>query len=197
MGQRICFYKINSPFTLKEWICEEFNVFRNWYLDIYVSGENRDEYILCKYLTKIINFKKEFNELSNELLNEIMAEFIGVYCDLTQTKKIELMEPFMNKRRYDKSTKLILNTSDKELICLWKIIINGRSIKDGKCFKSFTNDYKVGYLSSNECKKLEEKIKQYFGNINADTLTEENEGIVYALQAINEMQGKDMVIGIE
>ncbi|MDR1157393.1 MAG: hypothetical protein LBK75_03680 [Oscillospiraceae bacterium] len=158
-----------------------------------------DEYVLYKHLTKSIDLKDGFEELSDELLNEITAEFIGAYCDSAGNKEIELLKPFMNKWRYNESTKLILKTNDVDMIRLWEIIINGRSIKDGKRFKSFTNDYKVGYLSGSEYKKLNEKLKNHFGDINMDTLNEQNEGMAYVSQAINEMEkhGGEMIIGIE
>jgi hypothetical protein len=48
-------------------------------------------------------------------------------------------------------------------------------------------------------KKLNKKLKNYFGNINMDTLNEQNEGIAYVSQAINEIEkhGGEMIIGIE
>jgi hypothetical protein len=202
MGQRISFYKNNSEYSIKELLIENYSVFKDWYLNVYLSDEEKNNYILYKYLIKNINLKDNFKNLKHKLINEILADFVGCYCNTTeiinkQDRYLELILPFVNKWNYNDSTKEVYKIKDKQFINLWNIIINGRSLKDDKKFESYTNEFKVGYLSRNEYDILKEKIEHNFKNIEINN--KETFGISCALQAINEMgnYNKEMVITIE
>jgi hypothetical protein len=193
MSQRICFYKNKSQLFLKGLVCECLNEFKEWYLNIYLENEEKDNYVLYKHLNKIIDLNNEFNEMEQELIDEITAEFIGTFLDIEQQNYIELVFPFVNKIYYIKNTEDILKTEDSDFIKLWDIIIKGRSIKNNKFFDGYTNNYKIGFLSKSEYLDIKEKIEKHFTN-----KIKKDNGFGLVLQAIENMNlCKEMIITIE
>ena len=192
MGQRICFYKNKSQFFLKELVCECFSEFKEWYLNVYLENEEKDEYILYKYLSKIIDLSNIFDDTEQKVIDEITADFVGGFLDTKNQNHAELVLPMMYTRHYVENTEDILKTQDNDFIELWNIIINGRSIKNNKPFDSFTDDLKIGFLTKNEYLNLKGKIEKYFS-------TEMDiKGVKFVLQAIENMNlCKEMIITIE
>lgn len=172
MGQRISYFKNNFGKTLKDLIFENFSSFRQWYLEMDKSSmadfkEPFGNEKVKNYFNLNPNFETDFEKLDKKLVDELTSEFIGSYCDLTDrdSKLLELFGPTMNKWRYVKSGEIILLTKDEDFIRLWNYVIKGRSLKDNAQFDSYTNDYKIGFLTFGEHRLLKEKIESYFGTI--------------------------------
>ena len=132
-----------------------------------------------------------------------------------------------NKLEYDKSTEMVLQTSDKDFIKLWNFLIQGRYLKDIEEFDSFTNDYKIGFINRQEYLLLKSKIEFHFGNketirqkywSNSEKLQLENaiknstngsyslighkpksSGLEYVLDALNKLteKNKELITAIE
>jgi hypothetical protein len=231
MGQRLSYFKNNFDKGLKDLIVENFVEFRQWYLDYDKSSmvefnEPFGSEKLKVYFRKKTDFKSEFDKLDKKLIDEVTSEFIGTYYDLThhENECLEFFGPSMSIWRYEESNKMILATKDIQLLKLWNFIIKGRSIADNLEFNSYTNEYKIGFLSRQECYLLKNKIEQYFGDIetirlkywtkkervqlenaiaeNSYSLTGHNpksSGLEYVLTAINELNehNKELIAGIE
>lgn len=172
MGQRISYFKNNFEKKLKEIIFENFSSFRQWYLDTDKSSmEEFNEPFgnekLKSYFKQNTDFKTDFDNLDKNLIDELTSEFIGSYCDLTDrdSNLLEFFGPTMSKWHYDPSNEMVSATKDKDFIRLWNYIVKGRSLKDNAEFDSYTNEYKIGFLTFNEHRLLKEKIETYFGNI--------------------------------
>lgn len=172
MGQRISYFKNNFDKKLKEIIFENFSSFRQWYLDTDKSSmEEFNEPFgnekLKSYFKQNTDFKTDFDNLDKNLIDELTSEFIGSYCDLTDrdSNLLEFFGPTMSKWRYDPSNEMVSATKDKDFIRLWNYIVKDRSLKDNAEFDSYTNEYKIGFLTFNEHRLLKEKIETYFGNI--------------------------------
>lgn len=152
MGQRISYYKNNYNKGLKEIIFENIILFRQWYLDKdKTSMEEFNEPFgneeLKTYFKKESNLITDFENLDKKLIDELTSEFIGSYYDLTHQKNnfLEFFGPTMSVWRYRKSSKLVFETKDQELIRLWTFLTEGRSLKDDLNFESISNDYKIGF----------------------------------------------------
>jgi hypothetical protein len=172
MGQRISYYRNNFKKELQDIIFENFSAFRQWYLETEKSsmdefGEPFGNEMLIAYLKENPDFEIDFSRLNKKLIDELTAEFIGSYCDLTDTEGtiLELFGPAYNKWRYNSGTEMVLKTKDADFIRLWNFVIKGRSLSDGQDFDSFTNDYKIGFLTFSEQRVLKAKIEIHFGNI--------------------------------
>ena len=174
-------------------------------MNVYLKEEVKDDFILYKYLRKGINLQNNFENMEQDLVDEIMQEFIGCYCDFEEGQHLlKIIGPLLSKWRYYKSTKIVLETNDKEFIKLWNFIIKGRSLKNiDNNFNGYTNEFKTGFLSEFEYKKLEEKIVYYFEKIkiindNKTRVDNDYSGLSYVLEAIKEMEfGNEMITAIE
>ena len=113
------------------------------------------------------DFIEDFEKLDKKFIDELTSEFIGVYYDYTHQENniLESFGPAMSIWRYRESTKLVLETKDFEFINLWKFVTEGRSLKDGLNFDSFTNEYKISFINRAEYQLLKSKIEYYFGKI--------------------------------
>lgn len=208
MGQRITYFKSNSGKGLKETIFDHSPSFRQWYLDTAQSSvEEFNEPFgnenLKNYLKQNTDFKTGFDNLEKNLVDELTAEFIGSYCDLIDRDNnlLMLFGPAMNKWRYAESSEMVLATKDEDFIRLWNYIIKGRSLKDNADFDSYTNDYKIGFLSFTEYMILKEKIETYFGNIEVikKKSNPESSGLEFVLQVLDEIADSrnELITGIE
>lgn len=172
MGQRISYFKNNFDKGLKDLIVENFYGFRQWYLDrVKLSKKEYNEpygnEILINFLLQKEDLKIDFKELDKQLLDELIAEFITDFCDIADgdDKILEFFGPTTNKRRYNESTEMVLQTNDNDFVQLWNFIIKGRSLKDNAAFNSYSNECKVGFLTFNEHRLLQTKIELHFGDI--------------------------------
>lgn len=172
MGQRISYFKNNFSKGLKDLIFENFSSFRQWYLDTDKSSlEEFNEPFgnenLKNYLKQNTDLKTDFDKLDKKLIDELTAEFIASYCDLTDRNSnlLQFFGPTMSRWRYEQSSEMVLETKNEDFIRLWNYIVKGRSLKDNSDFNSYTNDYKIGFLTFNEHRLLKEKIETYFGKI--------------------------------
>jgi hypothetical protein len=210
MGQRISYYRNNFKKGFKEIIFNNFSAFKEWYLEMDNSSmEEFDEPFgnetLIIHLKQSPDLKTDFPNLDKKLVDELTSEFIGSYCDLTdrENKILELFGPSINTRRYLESDEMILKTNDEVLIRLWNFIIKGRSLSDNGYFHSFTNDYKIGFLTYDEQRILKTKIENHFGNIELIRQISgpyaEIVGLECVLQVLNEMtaDNKDLITAIE
>ncbi|SHE65329.1 hypothetical protein SAMN04488522_101819 [Pedobacter caeni] len=171
MGQRISFFKNNFNKGLKDLIFENFSAFRQWHLDSAKSSmedlnEPYGNEILENYLHQENNLKKDFHKLDKRLIDELTAKFVADYCDTTdgEGKILEFLEPSVNKWRYEASTEMVMQTGDKDFVQFWNFLIRGRSLKDNADFDSYSNDFKIGFLTFDEHQLLKAKIELYFGN---------------------------------
>jgi hypothetical protein len=172
MGQRISFFMNNYRKQLKDLVFENFFAFRIWYFEYYNEAnyepnENFGNEELKNYLIQGTDFKVDYNSLDRQLIDELIAEFIVGYCDTTdrEGKILEFLGAPINKWRYEGSTEMVLQTTDKDFITLWNFIIFGRSLKDNVEFNSYSNDFKIGFLTFDEHRILKLKIEFHFGNI--------------------------------
>ncbi|GAA0722191.1 hypothetical protein GCM10009430_24350 [Aquimarina litoralis] len=168
MGQRIHFYKNNWNNELEDLILENYSDFAEWYVKRnQASLEEFDEMYgteqLIDFFNSNRNIETNLKELDKKLLDELVAEFVCEYSE--SIKVLDFFGPSMNKWKYIESTKLVSKTKDSEFITLWGYLINGRSLKNSEKFDSYTNEYKIGYLSYEEHSKLKELIIQYFGDL--------------------------------
>lgn len=232
MGQRISFFRNNFSYDLKSLLKVNYEDFKQEYLkyekdSLQEFNEPFGNEELKKFLIKNCELP-DFNILDKKIIDELTAEFIGFYCDLFDKNAniLDFFGPCMNKKNYHRSNELILKTKDKRLIKLWNYLIKGRSLKDYNEFKSYTNDYQIGFLCKKEIEELKNKITQYFGDkkqIREKYWTEKEKefeiaqlkskdgsfslfdhhpksaGIEYILQAIDEMTNRndELITGIE
>jgi hypothetical protein len=210
MGQRISYYRNNFKKGLKEIIFNNFSAFKEWYIETDKSSmEEFDEPFgdetLIIYLKQNPDLKTDFPKLDKKLVDGLTSAFIGSYCDLTdrENKIFESFGPSINTRRYQESGEIVLRTNDEILIRLWNFIIKGRSLSDNGDFDSFTNDYKIGFLTFEEHRVLKAKIETHFGNIELIRQISgpctETIGLECVLQALNEMtaDNKELITAIE
>lgn len=177
MGQTILYFKNNFNKGLKDIIFENYPSFRQWYLDTdkFSIEEYNEQYgneMLIKYFKQDRDLTSDFGKLDNRLIDELTAEFILNYYDRGYSdligRNIVLLEEFgppVNKWRYGQSDEMVFATQDDDLIRLWNFIVKGRSLKDNSFFESYANDFKIGFLTLNECKFFKEKVEFYFGDI--------------------------------
>jgi hypothetical protein len=197
MGTRVSFYKINPPYScLKNVIFEKFDDFREWYM-AYPDEMNIN---LLKYFESDSLFKANFDILDQKLVDEITSDFVGLFDD-TLKQFLKHFGPDVHPRWYINSTDLIVETKDETIIESWEIILNGRSIKNGKYFNGYSNDFKIGFLSNLEWNKLREKMEFYFKNIEnvKDRFKEEERlGVEYLLTSLDETKNyhNEIVISI-
>ncbi|WP_298514484.1 hypothetical protein [uncultured Kordia sp.] len=223
MGVRIHFYKNNSGKEIEDLILEHYSDYAQWYVNRNeASIEEFDEIYgtveLIDFFSNNKTIDNNINHLDKKIVDEMTVGFVVEYSEYN--KVLEGFGPMMNKWRYQKSTKLVLETKDDEFIKLWKYLIYGRSLKASEEFNSYTNDYKIGFLSFKEHSKLEELIIDYFGDLEGmkekywtDSEKEELEiaiqnsvngvyslsdhnpitsGLEYVLEALNEMKTGEM-----
>ena len=204
MGLRITYYRNNDGKTLKDLIIQNYVQFREWYLQQEkISKEEFNELFgneqIKHYLHNNEYVMGDFEPIDKRLIDELTSEFLATYLDLANRPDslVELVGPCMNKFHYPQSNHLVSATNDHEFIGLWNYIINGRSLKDGSFFNSYTNDNKIGYLSISETKLLKDKIEKYVWN--ADILSEKHWGLELVLEAINCVDEKnaELIIGID
>ena len=196
MGTRLSFYKINPPYShLKEVIFENFECFRNWYLE-YPDEINTN---IFEYIENENLFINNFNILDQRIVDEITSCFLGLF-DNSMGAFFKYCGPDVRPIHYINSTNLIMKTGDEMLIEFWNIMINGRSIKNGKYHNGYDNDFKVGYLSKIECNKMSEKMKKYFIDIeNIIKITGGKKlGIECILQLFNDIENykNELVISV-
>lgn len=172
MGQRISFLRNNEHKGFKDLLFEHFTPFREWYLEMDRSSQEEfnetfGEESIKNYLASTPDFKNDFDQLDKRLIDEITSAFIGYYCDIAAEAQdlLELFGPTMKVHSYASSTEMILAANDREFIQLWNYLINdGRSLKDLQVFDSYTNEFRIGFLTDDECRRLKEKIEHYFGD---------------------------------
>ena len=229
MGVRIHFYKNNIGKKLRDLICENYSDFAHWYINRNESSiEEFDEIYgteqLIDFFSENKNIEGNLNLLDKKLVDEMTAEFVAEYSEYSKT--LEFFGPSMSKWRYKESTNLVLGTKNNEFIRLWSYLINGRSLKESEKFDSYTNEYKIGFLSFKEHSKLKELIVEYFGDLNdmrekhwtnsekeklknainnsvngTYSLTDHNpvtSGLEYVMEALNEiLEETELITGIE
>ena len=181
MSARISYFRNNFTVELKELIFARFSAFREWYLETDKSSttefnEPFGNEILKNYLRSETDLKIDFNTIDKKLVDELTSEFIANYYGSAYfaDNELILLDPCVSKWRYDTSSEMVLKTCDQDFIKVWNYIINGRSLKDGKEIDSYSNEYKIGYLTFDERKFLQKKIKTIFGDIER---LKENESI--------------------
>jgi len=188
MGKRLSFYKINPPYShLKEVVFERFDDFRKWYLEY----PNEININILKYIENDNLFKINFDMLDQQIVDEIVSCFLGLFDD-SENIFFKPFGPDVHPKKFTSSTNLVLETKDTTLIGLWKILFNGRSLKDGKYFNGYNNDFKIGFLSNIECDQFKEIMAKYFINIEYvknNFKEEEGLGIVLLLTVLNEIMG--------
>ncbi len=230
MGVRIHFYKNNTSKKLRDLISDNYSDFAHWYVNRNESSIKEFDEIygteeLIHFFSENKNIEANLNLLDKKLVDEMTAEFVAEYSEYSKT--LDFFGPTMSKWRYNESTKLVLETKNNEFIKLWGYLINGRSLKESEEFDSYTNEYKIGFLSSKEHSKLKELIIKHFGDLkgmkekywtNSEkkklenainnskngtySLTDHNpvtSGLEYVMEALNEIKTSEteLITGIE
>lgn len=208
MGQRISYFRSKSGKTLIELIIEHFEAFRKWYL---ATDDEFNGFFGSKelriYLRLKPDFPTEFEKIDKHLIDELTSEFIGNYCDwrLKDGAVLELFGPLMSRWRYNDSTTLVANSGNQEFLTLWNYLMEGRSLKNKAEFDSYTNEYRVGFLSHEERGKLKKYIETFFAKdfkLDTNILSKSNldiSGLEFVLDALNEVNDFDgeIITGIE
>ncbi|WP_108869310.1 hypothetical protein [Aquimarina aquimarini] len=168
MGIRIQFFKSKLDKELKDLIFENYSDFAKWYVDRNnASIEEFDETYgtkqLIDFFTQNKKISKDLNLLPQKIIDEMTVEYVVEYP--ASQSILELFGPSMKKWRYNKSTQLVLETKDHEFIKLWRYLINGRSLKNSEEFDSYTDEYKIGFLSFKEHSTLKKLILKHFGDL--------------------------------
>jgi hypothetical protein len=172
MGQRISYFKNDHGKGLKDLLIENFSAFKIWYLDydkdsIEEFNEPFADETFKAHLVAVNDLALDFKNLEKKFIDELTSEFIGIYYDYTHqgNDMLTFFGPTMSIWRYQESDDMVLSTKDPDFINLWNFLIKGRSLKDNQAFGSYTNEYKIGFLSQDENKQLKSKIEHYFGDI--------------------------------
>lgn len=203
MGSRISYFRNNDGKTLKQLLVAHYAQFREWYLQqqkISKTSFNEEfgSEFVKNYMYKNAIIPSDFSGINSRLIDELASEFLANYLDSNydSVPLIEMVGPCVNKFRYRESTELLATTNDHEVIRLWNYIVDGRSIKDGNDFDSYTNDNRVGYLSSEEAKILKTKIGQYY---HASKSSPQNEGFELVLDAISYIDARhaELIVTID
>lgn len=165
MGLRIHFYKNNCDKTVKDLVIENYLNFSQWYVkrnnaSMKEFGEMYGTKELIDFFSKNDNLVG-IDLIEKKILDELVAEFVSEFTDTHGY--LDFFGPTMGKWRYQGSTDLILKTKNQEFIKLWSFLINGRSLNESQEFNSYTNEYKIGYLSFKEHTILKQMIFEYFG----------------------------------
>jgi hypothetical protein len=203
MGSRISYFRNNDGKTLKVLLVEHYAQFRVWYLEqqerskAEFNEEFGSEYVK-NYMYKNTIMPTDLSGISDRLIDELASEFVANYLDsnFDSIALLETVGPCVNKARYGEATKLLVAMKDEEVVRLWSYIVNGRSIKDGGTFDSYSNDNRVGYLSSEEIGMLKTKIEQYYPASNSVL---RNEGFELVLDAISNIDSRhnELVVTID
>lgn len=169
MGIRIHFYKNNFSTGLKNLILENYSDYAEWYLNKNKSSVEEFNEIygtkeLIDFFSKNRSIENDLSLIDKKLVDEMTAEFVLEYSEFNGC--LDFFGPSMGKWRYQESTNLVLKTKNEEFIKLWKYLTQGRSLINSGKFDSYTNDYKIGYLSLKEHQILKEMIGEYFGDLN-------------------------------
>lgn len=187
MGSWINYFKNNNSKKLKDLIFENYSSFRQWSLDL-------DQWEIFKnHLPECVNLN--FDSIDKKIVDELTSDFIGFYCDSGPGN--ELFQSFgssLYKRSYYKSDEIVMETNDAEFIRLWNFLIKGRSLKDNMNFNSFTNEYKIGFLTCAEYKLLKEKIETHFDDLETMRTSEDFIGLKCVLQALDRLDSRNIEI---
>ncbi|XZF13964.1 hypothetical protein ACTHGU_19470 [Chitinophagaceae bacterium MMS25-I14] len=193
-----------EPKHLKDLMFENYADFRQWFTDEHKNSMKEFNQPLAD--ERLISFLKTtddleacFNDLDKNLIDELTSVFIGIYWDWSGNHTLDLIGPLINKWRYSESTKLVIHTGNAEFIKLWSFLINGRSLKDNEAFDSYTNNYYIGFLTRDECFRLQKFIQQYLATMESIKELENTEGLKYVLQAIKKLgdNSYELITGVE
>ena len=198
MGQRTVYYKPTNGRTLRENLKRDYKQFRDWVLKSNDQSLTEDnERLINADLEMLLNENPtdKFEEWSQESLDNLVFEYLLTYCDYGPgQEEFKIVGPMMSTWRYEKSSKLINGTSDKDLMTIWNYLIKGRSIKNNSSFISSHNDGQViGFWDWSERDFLSQRLVKF------DKGLKDNEGIEYVLSVIDELKNdkSDLIINVE
>lgn len=198
MGRRTVYYRPTNGETLRENLKTDYGQYRDWILtSTDQSLREYNERLINADLEKLL---KEYptdklEDWSQEHIDNLVFEYLLTYCDYGPgQEKFKIVGPMVYTRGYEKSHKLINESSDKDLMTIWNYLIKGRSIKNNNPFISPDNDGQViGFWDWSERDFLSQRLLKF------DKGRKDNEGIEYVLSVVDEIKKdkSDLIINVE
>jgi hypothetical protein len=199
MAERTVYYIPTDGKSLIENLKTDYGRFRDWVLTS--NDQSLTEYNerLIKPELEILlkeNLTDKFEEWSQENVDNLVFEYLLTYDDCIEPgqRKFKIVGPMMSTWRYEKSNKLISDSSDNDLKKIWNYLTMGRSIKNNKPFIPPSKDGQViGFWDRNDRDFISKRLVKF------NKAHKDNEGIEYVLSVIDDVKNdkSDLMIIVE